>query len=214
MWGNLRSTRPFSDDYGWDRGTPVDRVYIERFLARHAADVRGACLEVRDASYVRTFGGTAVEVAEVLDIDPDNPEAGVIADLGDPGSLPTGRYDCFVMTQTLHLIPRPEVALRNAWEALRPGGVLLLTVPALSRHQPQPGPSQDFWRYTPVGLRALLEGVLSEADTLVTGYGNLLACVAFLEGLAAHELRPEELGIQDPHFPLIVGARVQKPATA
>ncbi|MDP8959272.1 MAG: class I SAM-dependent methyltransferase [Actinomycetota bacterium] len=189
-------------------------MYIERFLAEHAADVRGACLEVRDASYVRAFGGAAVEVAEVLDIDPGNPEAGVIADLGEPGSLPTRRYDCFIMTQTLHLIRRPEVALRNAWEALRPGGVLLLTVPALSRHHPQPGPSQDFWRYTPAGLAALLEGVLPEAGTVVIGYGNLLACVAFLEGLAAHELRPKELGIHDPHFPLIVGARVQRPVTA
>jgi hypothetical protein len=31
-WGNLRRLRPFSDRYGCDRGTPIERYYIERFL--------------------------------------------------------------------------------------------------------------------------------------------------------------------------------------
>ena len=32
-WGNLRRLRPFSVYYGFDRGTPVDRYYLDRFLA-------------------------------------------------------------------------------------------------------------------------------------------------------------------------------------
>jgi hypothetical protein len=29
-WGNLRRLRPFSDRYGYDRGTPIERYYIDR----------------------------------------------------------------------------------------------------------------------------------------------------------------------------------------
>ena len=45
----LLGTKPVSDHWGWDRGTPVDRYYIEQFLAEHAADVRGRVLEVKDS---------------------------------------------------------------------------------------------------------------------------------------------------------------------
>ncbi|HEY8583155.1 MAG TPA: hypothetical protein VIL49_09400, partial [Capillimicrobium sp.] len=39
---------PLSEAGGYDRGRPVDRVYIERFLDAHRADVRGTVLEVGD----------------------------------------------------------------------------------------------------------------------------------------------------------------------
>ena len=37
---------PLSRRFGLDRGRPVDRVYIERFLARHAADLVGRGVEI------------------------------------------------------------------------------------------------------------------------------------------------------------------------
>ena len=40
-WGSLRRTGPFSRQWGYDRGTPVDRIYIEQFVRDHGADVRG-----------------------------------------------------------------------------------------------------------------------------------------------------------------------------
>jgi hypothetical protein len=47
----------------------------------------------------------------------------------------------------------------------------------------------------------------------VTTYGNVLSCVAFLYGMAAEELRGEELQVFDREFPLIVAARVAKERT-
>ena len=35
-FGDLRRTEPISREYGYDRGVPVDRYYIERFLARQS----------------------------------------------------------------------------------------------------------------------------------------------------------------------------------
>jgi SAM-dependent methyltransferase len=208
-WGSLRRTAPFSRNWGYERGTPIDRVYIEEFLLRHAADIRGVCLEVLNADYTSRFGEARVSRREVLDIDPANTLATIVADLGEAGSLPAGRFDCVIFTQTLHLIPDMRVALDNVWQAITPGGVLLLTVPALGRHDTRKGSHHDRWRVTTTGLEWLLSG-LPAARVVTTTYGNLLSCTAFLYGLAAEELSPEELGLTDRQFPLIVAAQVHK----
>ena len=71
-WNDLRRTTPVSRNWGLERGRPVDRHYIEGFLADHAADVQGAVLEVLDAGLTTRFGGEKVHRSDVLDIDPGN----------------------------------------------------------------------------------------------------------------------------------------------
>ncbi len=208
-WGSLRRMTPFTRSWGYDRGTPIDRVYIEEFLAGHAQDVRGACLEILNADYTHRFGGARVTDSEVLDINPANHAATIVADLGEPDSLPPVRFDCVIFTQTLHLVPDMRIALANIWRALSPGGVLLLTVPTLGRHEARKGFHHDRWRVTKTGLEWLLTG-LSDGRADITTYGNVLSCTAFLYGLAAEELRPEELQVADREFPLVVAARVLK----
>jgi SAM-dependent methyltransferase len=208
-WGSLRRMTPFSRSWGYDRGTPIDRVYIEDFLQTHAEDVRGACLEVLNADYSNRFGGARVTSRNVLDIDSSNTAATIVADLSERDSLPEKQFDCVIFTQTLHLIPDMEAAVANVWRALSPGGVLLLTVPALGRHEVRKGFHPDRWRVTKTGLEWLLNR-LPDGRAEITTYGNVLSCTAFLYGLAAEELRPEELQVFDREFPLIVAARVLK----
>ena len=208
-WGGLRRATPFSRSWGYDRGTPIDRVYIEQFLTKHAADVRGSCLEVLNGNYTQRLGGSRVASSDVLDIDTANPLATVFADLGEPDSLPAGRFDCIIFTQTLHLVPDMRTAVANVWRALAAGGVLLITVPAIGRHEVRKDFHPDRWRVTKTGLEWLLAGV-TDAPVDVTTYGNVLSCVAFLYGIAAEELRAEELQVFDREFPLIVAARIVK----
>ena len=99
-----RSTRPLSHNYGHDRGDPVDRVYIEQFLTEHRALVRGNCLEIKDTRYIDQFGNGDVVNAEVLDIDRTNPSATMFGDLQDLADLPSNRFDCLIVTQTLIFI--------------------------------------------------------------------------------------------------------------
>jgi len=209
-WGNLRRTSPFDRRWGLGRGTPVDRVYIESFLERQATDVAGRCLEVMNRDYTERFGHEAVELSDVLDLDTTNELATVIADLGVPESLPESRYDCFIFTQTLHLVPDMRIALANCWRALRPGGVLLVTVPTLGVHVTAEGFEHDRWRVTPSGMRWML-GELHGAESEVTAYGNVLACAALLYGISAEEMSRRDLEDHDEEFPLIVAARVRKP---
>jgi SAM-dependent methyltransferase len=212
-WGTLRRLEPFSDHYGWDRGTPVDRFYIEQFLAGQGASIRGDVLEIRDSDYTDRFAGDHVCRRHVLDIDPANPQATVIADLCEPGTLGEHAYDSVVLTQTLHLLPDDEAALVNLWQALRPGGTLLLTAPCVSRIDNE-SPGSDFWRVTPLGFERQLAAVCPGADVVVRGHGNVLTAVGFLMGLACEEFEARELAHEDPRFPVLVSAVVRKPLAA
>jgi hypothetical protein len=208
-WGNLRRTRPLSENYGFERGTPIDRLYIERFLDRHAGDVHGRVLEVRDSYYTLKYGGDRVTSAEIVDVDRANHDATLIADLAEPDSLPPGRYDCAIVTQTLQYLGRPEVGLGNIWASLAPGGVALITTPCVARIDPDF--DGDLWRLTPRGLEELLRTASAWTELEVSAYGNVLTSVAFLMGVTGEELHEGELADGDEDFPLIACARAQKP---
>jgi hypothetical protein len=208
-WGTFRRARPYSDCYGWDRGLPVDRFYIERFLAAHAERIRGDVLEVRDAAYTRRFGCERVLRAHVVDIDAANPAATVVADLCQAGSLPAGTYDCIVLTQTYHLLGDEGSALANLWAALRPGGTMLVTVPCVSRIDGV-APDADLWRFTPRGLERRLCDHCPGGEVVVEGHGNVQAGVAFWTGVAVEEMRSDELMRDDPYFPIVACAVITK----
>ena len=62
------SIKPISTKYGFDRGQPIDRVYIEKFLRNKQERIKGVCLEVVDGTYTKKFGGTKVTKSDVIDI--------------------------------------------------------------------------------------------------------------------------------------------------
>jgi SAM-dependent methyltransferase len=203
---------PLSDHYGLDRGTPVDRRYIERFLSTRHRVIRGTVLEIQDSSYTTRFGEDQVSQSVVVDIDATNPNATLIADLQLPDALPPDSYDCIILTQTLHLLRRPGVCVANCFAALRPGGVLLATAPSVSRVSPT-YPEDDFWRFTPAGIAELFSRHWP-GDFTVNGFGNLRTCTAFLLGEVVEELSEVVLSNHDPRFPLTVAVEATKASSA
>ena len=207
--GSLGSTSPVSTSWGYDRGTPGARWHIERFLAQQRADITGRVIEIKDSGYTDQFGGGVTERA-VLDVDADNPHVTHVADLADGEGLPSEAFDCFVLTQTLQYLFDLRAALATAHRILRPGGVLLATMPVTSRICDYP--PTDYWRFTPLAARRLLEDAFAPGAVTVRGHGNVLTQVAFLEGLAAQDLTEAELDHDDERFPLIVCARAVRAA--
>jgi SAM-dependent methyltransferase len=203
---------PLSDHYGLDRGTPVDRWYIERFLSTRHGVIRGTVLEVQDGNYTKRFGEDRVDQSVVVDIDATNPNATLIADLQLAGALPPDSYDCIILTQTLHLLRRPGVCVANCFAALRPGGALLATAPSVSRVSPT-YPEDDFWRFTPAGIAELFSRHWP-SDFTVSGFGNLRTCIAFLLGEVVEDLPEVVLNDHDPRFPLTVAVEATKTASA
>ena len=209
-WGELRRTAPVSRQWGEDRGRPIDRFYIEAFVDAHRHDVRGAVLEVQEPDLCERAGGGEVLRIDVVDVEADNPRATLLADLRRAPHVPDASYDCFILTQTLHVIADVPAVLREARRILRPGGVLLATFPAASRVCVEYGREGDFWRATEAGVRELFRSAFADDELELFAYGNLLTTVAFLEGLACHELDPAEFAPFDPWYPLLFGVRAVK----
>jgi glycosyltransferase involved in cell wall biosynthesis len=212
--GDAGSTTPISRAWGFERGLPVDRYYIERFLQRHAGDIRGRTLEVADDLYTRRFGGDRVERADVLHDREGNPKATLVADLNDADHLEPAVFDCIVFTQTLQFVYDVDAALRALHRLLRPGGVLLLTAPGTTQSGPDEYSGSWYWSFPSHSLRRLLDETFGEGQVEVEAYGNVLGAVALLHGLAAEDLAPGDLDRRDPHYEVVVAARAVRKATS
>lgn len=212
-FGDLDRTSPISPNFGFERGTPVDRYYVEAFLAVHSLDIRGRALEIGDATYCTRFG-TGIVQQDVLHVAVDNPRATIIGDLSVPRVLPEGAFDCLVVTQTLHLIYDMHAAIAEMYRALKPGGVLLLTCPGISQVDRWEWGPTWFWSITRPAAERMFADVFGAANVAVEVRGNVFAAVCFLEGLALEEVDAAKLEVLDPAYPLIVTVRARKPEEA
>ncbi len=211
--GDFDRTNPISPNFGFDRGTPVDRYYVEAFLAAHCGDIRGRALEVGDASYCRQFG-TGIVRQDVLHVAKGNPEATIVGDLSVPGVLPEGAFECLVVTQTLHLIYDMHAAVAEMHRALKPGGVLLLTCPGISQVDRGDWGARWFWSITRPAAERMFADVFGATNVAVEARGNVYAAVCFLEGLALEEVDAAKLNVLDASYPVIVTVRARKPEEA
>ncbi len=130
--GDLRRVTPIDPNWGFERGTPIDRVYVEEFIGAHAGDIRGRVLEIAAPDYTTRFG-RGVERVDILMATEGNPQATIVGDLTDAPQIPSDSFDCAIVTQTLQFVYDVRAALATLHRVLAPGGVLLATVPASRR---------------------------------------------------------------------------------
>ncbi len=207
-WGDLRKLTPVSRVFGTDRGTPLDRYYIERFLERHRSDIHGRVLELGDPGYTQRFGGNRVEQSDVLHATPGNRKATIIGDLQSGQGIPADAFDCIILTQVLPFLFDFHGAVRTVHRALRPGGVVLATLPMISpisRYDMDRW--GDYWRFTSLGASRLFQHYFTPGPVQVESFGNPLVATAFVQGFSLEELTPEELDPVDPDYEVIVTVR-------
>lgn len=209
--GDLRRVTPIDSGFGLGRGKPVDRHYIEDFLHRHAGDIRGRVLEVAEDAYTQRFGGSRVTRSDILHADDSNPRATLVGDLGSANDLPADSFDCFVCTQTLTYIYDVQQAVATIHRILKPGGVLLATVPGISQMSPYDRDRWgEYWRFTAQSLGRLLGESFGSDHVEVEAYGNVLASTAFLQGLCTDDLRRDELDHRDQRYQMLIAGRAVK----
>jgi SAM-dependent methyltransferase len=196
-----------SREFGFDRGKPVDRWYIERFLAQHRADVRGAVLEVAESTYTQWYGDGDVTSSDVLH-HAGNEESTVVGDLTTGAGLPERSYDCFICTQTLPFIYDVHAAVQGIERVLKPGGTVLATVPGMSQVSREDKRDWgDWWRFTSQGTERLFREAFDDVE--VETHGNVLAAAAFLYAYSAEELSEQELAHRDPEYELLITVRAE-----
>ena len=210
-FGSFRRLTPISREYGFDRGRPIDRHYIEAFLAGHAGDVAGHVLEIKDDAYTRRFGDGRVTRSDVLCLEADDPHATMVGDLVSADHVPSGAFDCAIVTQTLQLIYDVRAALATLHRILKPGGVLLATVPGMSQTSPHADWGERWaWGFTRVSARGLVTEAFPGGTVEVEAFGNVMSAIASLHGLSADELSTDELAHHDPEYQLSIGIRARK----
>jgi SAM-dependent methyltransferase len=210
-FGELQRMTPISRRFGLERGLCIDRYYIETFLARHQQAVRGRALEIADKEYTRRFGGDRVTQSDVLHLNQDHAGATMVSDLARGEDLPSDTFDCVILTQTLHVIYEVRNAVKTLHRILKPEGVLLATFPGISQiSRYDMDRWGDYWRFTTLSAQRLFDESFGSANVSVEAYGNVLAAVAFLHGLAAGELRREELDYADPDYQVLVAVKAVK----
>lgn len=209
-FGSFRRVTPIDSNWGFTRGGPIDRVYIAAFLERHAGDITGRILEIASPQYTRQFGSGVTSV-DVLMVEDGNPDATIIADLTYAPHIADDSFDCVIVTQTLQFIYDYRAALATLCRVLRPGGVLLLTVPGITKISTAEDASWgQWWSFTPRSVQRLLDEGFGDHDVTVASFGNVLSAAGFLYGLADRDLTPAELGYHSPAYPVIIGARAVK----
>jgi len=198
-WGNLRRTTPFSTTFGFERGQPIDRYYLHRFLASHRDLITGDVLEVQGTSYAERFGQN-LSRADSFDIEPRFTPT-YLCDLAHCADvIPDRAYDCLLLPNALPHFRELDRCLAHALRVVRPGGTILASVAGLL---PLTGDAPEYWRLTPDGWRQKLGAAWAGAALEIAGHGNCLSAVAAQLGLALEELTEAELDVQDPRFPVL-----------
>jgi SAM-dependent methyltransferase len=208
--GDLRRLTPIDPNWGFERGMPIDRVYVERFVGGHTTDIRGRVLEIAAPDYTEKYGAQ-VERVDILMATEGSPQATIVGDLTDAPHIPSDSFDCAIVTQTLQFVYDVRAALATLHRILAPGGVLLATMPGLTKISP-PEDEQfgEWWHYTGRSARRLAEEAFGDGNVEVETFGNVLAATGFLYGLAAADLKPDELDARDPLYEVVIGLRAVK----
>ena len=195
------SVRPLNREFGFSRGTPIDRYYIEKWLKDNKNCIRGDVLEIAEDTYTKRFGGNDVR-SHILHVSLE--KAGVIK-----GNLETGEgivansMDCIILTQTLPFIFNSRNVFLNLYKMLRKGGCALVTaggIGQISRYDMDHW--GHFWSFTTASLERLMEESGFGTDYEMTVYGNVKTACALLYGVSAEELKEEELLYKDEDYPV------------
>lgn len=203
---STRSVKPLSSKFGLDRGTPIDRYWIDSFIYENRKFIFGRVLEIGDNRYTKKYGAKSVTKSDVLDIDRQNKTASIYGDLKDLREVSSNTYDCIILTHVLGMIDNYESAIKECKRILKIGGILLVTSSCFS---PTHDINNNFFRFTYSSAKYIFKKIFRRGIFVKT-YGNVLAGQAFWVGMAQEELTKNELEFNDPHYPCIVAIRATK----
>lgn len=202
------SASPASRIFGIDRGTPIDRIYIEKFLKENAYLIKGNIIEVGDTKYSRRFSTVGSEINLIAG---NENKKGIISwpnasftDYETIKDIP--KADCIIATQVLNFIYDFDLALKNISLLLNENGTLIATLGCLSPisvyDQERWG---DYWRFTYQSTEKLFGKYFRNIN--IKSYGNSSTASGFIYGFAAEELKKELLEFDDPCYPIILAIK-------
>ncbi len=202
---------PISRQFGTERGTPIDRYYIEQFLEEHKEFIQGDVLEIEDNSYTIRFGQDRVKLSVVMDVSCTD------SDITFNGNLETGDgireeiADCFILTQTLMYIYDLKSCAHHISRLLKKDGVVLITCSGISQNSVRCMDNYGcYFNFNEAALIKMFEQEPSFTVVESGSLGNVKTVISHLGGLCCEDLKEEDFKINDKYYPLIVYAVVKK----
>lgn len=201
---------PISRLFGLDRGKAIDRVYIEDFLEKNKASIRGSVLEIAENTYTLQYGEDRVKESCILHVNGIGKNA-IKGNLETGEGIGNNSFDTMIITQTLMFLFDVSSAVNHIYRALKQGGTALLTVAGISQVSRY---DDDRWGhyigFYETGIRKLCSEVFGKENVKISVYGNVKTAAAMLYGLCSEDLTPEDFKVQDRDYPVIIGIRLYK----
>jgi SAM-dependent methyltransferase len=212
-FGSFRRRYPISRSWGFDRGLPIDRYFIEKFLSEYCGDIKGNVLEFKEDLYTTRFAAARITKCDIVHPVEGNEKATIVADITQKNDLQENFYDCIICTQTLQFIYDINTALSTLYRILKPGGVLLTTGSGISKISREDMEQWGhYWQFTSLSMKKLFLRYFPEETLTIKTYGNVKSSTAFLYGLASDDLSKKDLEYHDPDYELVIAVRAVKPA--
>lgn len=204
-------TEPVSRQFGTERGTPIDRYYIEKFLHEHEAYIYGDVLEIEDNSYTKQFGWDRVHRSIIMDVNSRDSRVTFNGNLETGEGIQEEIADCVILTQTLMYIFDLKNAAHQIGRLLKKGGTALITCSGISQNSRRC--MEDYGCYFNFNVASLVRMFETEHELEVIesgSSGNAKTVTAHISGVCCEDLKQEDFMFEDKCYPLIVYAVVKK----
>jgi SAM-dependent methyltransferase len=153
---------------------PPNRLVLDPWITRHASRLTGLVINVGSGEDLRQFGRRTIHV------DAHAPSVTVRADLDSGLPFRDRTFDAAICSEVLEHVPDDVAVLREVARVMKPGGRLIVSVPFAFRYHPDPA---DFRRYTPAGLRRLLEREGFTVEVLAGLGGKIMAALLLVDSI-------------------------------
>ena len=212
-WLNMKG--PFSKVFGFDRGTPIDRKFIDNFLSQNSHYIKNDILEIGDDQYISKYGK---EIKRAVVLAGNGKRKETISFEGDLTKkntlLKLGKFDCVIATNVLNFIFDYDSAVYGLSILTKEKtGCVLATVAG--------GPTQvsrydyvkwgDYWRFTDLSVKKIFEKYFEKVN--IETYGNAPMAAAFNMGLAQEEIPSQLFQINDFNYQIIISIKASLPKT-
>lgn len=204
-FGDFRGQLPFCPQFGSLRGTPIDRYYLDKFIAEIREEVVGNTLEIGGKKDNRLLYGVN-KAAPYLTMDLAGKGLDIIGDAHDISAVEKGSLDSVIIFNVLEHCQRPWVVVDNIYEWLKDNGQVFCMVPNAQRVHNFP---KDYWRIFPDAIDSLFARFPHRKLYI---YGNPLTTIASYMGVAAEELKAEELDAAQENYPVASCIHARKAA--
>jgi hypothetical protein len=201
-----------SNDFGFGRGVPVDRYYIDKFFSENSNLIVGNCLEFGDSAYLDKYG-TAVTEKIIFNYSstPHISGSNITGDITKLTSLPKDEFDCIVCINVLNFIYDLPQALLGLKHMLKLDGKILLTMAGVASHISRYDMNRwgDYWRVTDKAAVKLLEESGFKIE-LMKVFGNPYACTAQINGFCVEDINTSELIPAHQDYQLLIAFILSK----